>query len=101
MTTSHPFLNRRQLLAMATAAGTGTALPALAQSKYPGGKPVTVVVPFAAGGTTDILGRLMARHLGTRLGGTVIVDNKAGAGGSIGAAVVAKAPADGYTLLRG
>ena len=101
MTTSHPTLNRRQLLALATAAGVGSPLPALAQSKYPGGKPVTVVVPFAAGGTTDILGRLMARHLGTRLGGTVIVDNKAGAGGGIGAAVVAKAPADGYTLLMG
>ena len=101
MTTSHPTLNRRQLLALATATSVGSPLPALAQSKYPGGKPVTVVVPFAAGGTTDILGRLMARHLGNRLGGTVIVDNKAGAGGGIGAAVVAKAPADGYTLLMG
>ena len=101
MTTSPQTLNRRQLLALATAASVGSPLPALAQSKYPGGKPVTLVVPFAAGGTTDILGRLMARHLGTRLGGTVIVDNKAGAGGGIGAAVVAKAAPDAYTLLMG
>ena len=54
MTTSHPTLNRRQLLALATAAGVGSPLPALAQSKYPGGKPVTVVVPFAAGGLSLI-----------------------------------------------
>ncbi|MDO8768168.1 MAG: tripartite tricarboxylate transporter substrate binding protein [Burkholderiaceae bacterium] len=97
---SHPtssFLNRRQLLSMATLS---IVLPAWSQSGYPS-KPITLVVPFPAGGTTDIIGRLIGRHLATRLGGTVIVDNKAGAGGSIGSGVVAKAPGDGHTLLMG
>lgn len=92
-----PQLNRRQWLALSSLT---VVLPGFAQGKYPA-KPITMVVPFAAGGTTDILGRLMAKHLATRLGGTVVVDNKAGAGGSLGAAHVGKAPGDGYTLLMG
>ncbi len=94
---SHPTLNRRQWLALSTLA---VSLPAFSQAGYPS-KPITVLVPFPAGGTTDILGRLVARHLATRLGGTVIVDNKPGAGGGIGAAMVAKAVGDGHTLLMG
>lgn len=92
-----PTLNRRQLLVLPAMA---ISLPAFSQAGYPS-KPITVLVPFAAGGTTDILGRLVARHLATRLGGTVIVDNKSGAGGGIGAAMVAKAVGDGHTLLMG
>ncbi|QSI33302.1 tripartite tricarboxylate transporter substrate binding protein [Variovorax sp. RKNM96] len=64
-------------------------------------KPITLVVPFAAGGTVNLMGRLIAQRMGEVLGQPVIVDNRAGAGGTIGAGYVAKAPADGYTLLLG
>jgi tripartite-type tricarboxylate transporter receptor subunit TctC len=62
-------------------------------------KPLTLVVPFAAGGTTDLVGRPLAQNLAARLGQSVVVDNRAGAGGTIGAAIAAKSPADGYTLF--
>ncbi len=66
---------------------------------FPGSKPITLIVPFAAGGPTDRVARDLAEALRKPLGATVVVDNAAGAGGSIGANKVAKAPADGYTLL--
>lgn len=66
---------------------------------FPGSKPVTLIVPFAAGGPTDRVARDLAEAMRKPLGGTIVVDNAAGAGGSIGANKVAKAPADGYTLL--
>ncbi|WOP17184.1 tripartite tricarboxylate transporter substrate binding protein [Ottowia sp. SB7-C50] len=73
---------------------------AWAQSGWPN-KPVKIVVPFAAGGTTDILARAMAPELSKAFGQQFIVDNRAGAGGNVGAEIVARAPADGYTLLMG
>jgi tripartite-type tricarboxylate transporter receptor subunit TctC len=72
----------------------------LSQSDYPN-KPVKLIIGFAPGGSTDIVGRLIAQRLGERLGQTVIVENRAGAGGTIGADVAAKAAPDGYTLTLG
>ena len=66
--------------------------------KYPE-RPIRLIVPFAPGGTSDLLGRAVGAALGDALGQTVVVDNRGGAGGSLGAALAAQAPADGYTLL--
>ena len=93
-----PMLSRRHLLALAGSAG----LPAIspAQTAWPT-RPVRIVVPFPPGGTTDILARALAPELGRAFGQTFIVDNKPGAGGNVGADLVAKSPPDGYTLLMG
>ena len=90
-----PRLARRALLAIVAfglAAG-----PALAQT-FPS-RPLTVIVPFAAGGPTDTVTRLVAEAMGRDLGQTVVVENAGGAGGTIGAQRVANAKPDGYTLL--
>jgi tripartite-type tricarboxylate transporter receptor subunit TctC len=94
--------NRRRLihgacLAILTGA---MSMPAVAQSAWPT-KPVRIVVPFAPGGTTDILARAVAPELTKAFGQPFIVDNRAGAGGNVGADLVAKSPGDGYTLLMG
>lgn len=86
------------LLALACGALAGAALPAAAQDAYPT-KPITLVIPFPPGGSADILGRIVGKRLGDALGQPVVADNRPGAGTLLGAAAVAKAPADGYTLL--
>jgi tripartite-type tricarboxylate transporter receptor subunit TctC len=83
------------LLAMAAAA---VASGAAAQSAWPS-RPIKVIVPFTAGSTTDIIARVVGERLGVALGQPVIVDNRGGAGGMVGSAVVARAEPDGYTLL--
>ena len=94
--------SRRALLlgaAIGTLGATWT-MPALAQGAWPT-KPVRIVVPFAPGGTTDILARALAPELSKTFGQQFIVDNKPGAGGNLGASEVARAANDGYTLLMG
>ena len=87
-------------LCLALAAGALLAGSVAAQDKWPS-KPITYVVPFPAGGTTDILARLIAQKLGPVLGTTIIVDNKGGAGGSVGSEIASRAAPDGYTILGG
>ncbi len=89
-------LNRRQLIASGAALAT-VGLPAHAQ-KFPA-KPVRIVVPYPPGGSSDIIARAISEPLAKSLGQPVVVENRAGANGNLGAGLVAQAPADGYTLL--
>ncbi|WP_159589318.1 Bug family tripartite tricarboxylate transporter substrate binding protein [Hydrogenophaga sp. BPS33] len=95
-------MNRRHLLATALLCGGAAALPhaAFAQDKYPS-RPIRLIVPAAAGGSTDMGARIVAKLMGEALAQPVVVENKGGGGGRIGPAEVARAPADGYTLLYG
>ena len=96
-------MQRRTLIhtALASLAGGLSALPAFAQVQWPTGKTITYLVPFPAGGTTDVLGRLIGQKLGPVLGTTVVIDNKGGAGGSVGSEIASRAAPDGYTMLGG
>ncbi len=95
-------LRRSTLVAAFAAIGMslGFAPLAHAETDYPN-KPVRLIVPYAPGGATDVIGRVVAQHLSTSLGQQFVVENRAGAGGSIGAGQVAKSEADGYTVLLG
>jgi len=90
-------LRRHVLLAAAFAALSG---PALAQADYPN-RPITLIVPFAAGGPTDVVARIVAEHMSTTLGQRVVVENIAGAGGTTGIDRGAKSRPDGYTIMMG
>ena len=90
-------MNRRHVLARIAAACAVGAAPALLRAQ--GDRPLTIVVPYAPAGTTDMLGRMLAQQMAPLLGRQIVVDNKPGAGSGIGAAFVARAPADGNTLL--
>ena len=90
-------MQRRTLIAIACTALTCATTGAWAQA-YPSAKPVRLIVPFAPGGTTDIVARVLAEKLNIALGQTVVVENKAGGGGTVGAGEIVKAAPDGYTL---
>lgn len=95
-TTSH--LSRRHWLA---SLGLSFALPtAFAQNDWPGTRPISWVIPYPAAGSTDVLGRTLVQRIAVSMNATVIVDNKPGATGTIGGAFVAKAAADGHTVLH-
>ena len=101
MLTLKTFTRRTGIKTLAAAALLATGMgAAVAQDGYPT-KPLTMVVPFSAGGTTDILARIVGQALGQDLGQTIIIENKPGAGGNIGAQQAARAKADGYTLFMG
>jgi tripartite-type tricarboxylate transporter receptor subunit TctC len=93
---------RRKALAVLVSAGllAAAGMPAHA-ADWPQQKPISYVVPFTPGGSTDVVGRVIAQKLSERLHQSVVVENKPGAAGAIGAAYVAKAPPDGYTLFGG
>ena len=92
-------LLRRHFLRLAAGAVAFPAVTRVARAQAYPTRPVTVIVPFAAGGATDIFGRLMGQWLSERLGQQFVIENRPGAGTNIGTAVVVKAPPDGYTLL--
>lgn len=92
---------RRQLVVMGTALSACGWVPHVAQAQEFPSKPITIVVPFSAGGGVDTVARLLAEKLRTTLSATVLVDNKAGGSGMIGASAVVKATPDGHTLLLG
>ena len=93
-------MKRRDLLAASAAGAALAAAPAFvsAQSSWPTRGPIKLVAQFPPGGLVDTVSRLMAPHLSQALGQTVVVENRAGAGGLVGTDYVSKQPADGYTL---
>jgi tripartite-type tricarboxylate transporter receptor subunit TctC len=94
--TGLPALTRRHALL----AGMGAlAAPALAQSPWPAARPIRLIVPFAPGGSTDVVARIVAERMGASIGQSFVVENRPGAGSTLGTGLVAQAEPDGYTLL--
>src|SRR6188768_2550719 len=94
-------INRRQALGAAVAGAAGVALPAHAQGSGWPTKPVMMVVPFPAGGGTDAFARPLAAQFAKQTGKQLVIDNRGGAGGTVGATIAARAQPDGYTLFMG
>src|SRR3954467_14275066 len=89
----------RRCLRLCAIAVLSATLSCIAHAQNYPSKPVRVVVPFSPGGTTDFIARFLGKKLSEELGQTFVVDNRGGAGGTLGTDIVAKAPGDGYTLL--
>jgi len=100
---SRTFLSTRRTFTLAAASALGllALTPLAAQAQAFPTKAITIIVPFSAGGTTDILARVLGQFISKDLGQPVIIDNRAGAGGNIGTQLVARAAPDGYTILMG
>ena len=94
-----PRLTRRTTSGFAILAGALILAPATTSAQGFPSKPITLIVPFAAGGPSDVIARLVGEHMGRTLGQQVIVENKPGAGSVLGTDFVAKSAPDGYTLL--
>jgi tripartite-type tricarboxylate transporter receptor subunit TctC len=92
--------NVATMLLVTACAGLLCASAAAQTTQWPA-RPIKMVIPFGAGGGTDVIGRFLAQKFTEGLGQTVVVENRPGAGGSLGSAEVARAPADGYTILLG
>ena len=93
-------ISRRTLIVTIGLSSAATFLPRTAFASFPD-RPIRLIVPFAAGGNADIVGRIVGERISSALGQPVVVDNRGGAGGSIGAEAVARSAPDGYTLLVG
>jgi tripartite-type tricarboxylate transporter receptor subunit TctC len=93
-------ISRRKILTMLASAPLASLLPRGAFAAYPE-KPIRLIVPFAAGGNADLVARIVSEGMSPLLGQPIVVETRAGAGGSLGAAMVATSPPDGYTLLTG
>ena len=93
-------MKKRTFLGLGLASASLAALPSWGQAKYPE-RPIRLVVPFAPGGDGDLMARMWAKYAAPLVNGSIVVENKAGAGGAIGATDVARASPDGYTLLLG
>src|SRR5260221_4387953 len=94
-------ISRRRFLHLATGAAVLTAIPSVASAQAFPSRPVTIIVPFSAGGPADVIARIVGDRMRTSLGQPVIVENVSGAGGTIGVARAARAAPDGYTLRMG
>src|SRR4051794_37991870 len=97
----HPMRIPRRRFLQATAAATVTALPRIARAQAYPSRPITMIVPYAAGGPTDTVGRVVAERMRAELGQPIVLENVGGAGGSIGLGRVARAAPDGYTINVG
>ena len=95
-----PFRSRREFLRVTgTAIAAASLVPGIAKAAGYPDRPIKIIVPFAPGGPTDIMARIVTAHLGEAIGGTFVVENRPGAGGNIGISIAAHAEPDGYTLL--
>ena len=92
-------LPRRKFLHLALGAAALPAVPSITRAQTYPSRPARIVVPFAAGGSTDIIARLIGQWLSERLGQQFVIENRPGAGSNVGTEVVVNAPPDGYTLL--